>query len=153
MENREVIETIVSPVWEVELPKLQGSYPHAWVKGRVITTRVVGVTFEGRQEVVARLQRGDRVWLEMQPTNPYDRNAIKVCHENGEMVGYLSRQLAASIHPYFKAYGFPVRGRVTLLTGGSWDGYTLGCMITFKLPKSRQLTQALASTQFDDWDD
>ena len=152
MENHDVIDTIVKPVPTIELPKLRGSYPFARVKGRVITVKVVGVTFAGRQEVVARLQQGDRVWLELEPTNPHDRNAIKVCRENGEQIGYLRRQLAAAINPYFKAYGYPVRGRVTLLTGGNWEGYTLGCIISFKLPKSSQLKQVLASAQFDDWD-
>jgi hypothetical protein len=155
MENREVIDNLVRPVQEIELLKLQGSYPDARVKGRVITTKVVGVTFEGRQEVLARMQQGDRVWLEMEPTNAYDRNAIKVSRENGEQIGYLNRQLAASIHPYFKAYGYPIRGRVTLLTGGSWGGYSLGCMISFKLPKQHQLNNHNNhnNLQFEDWDD
>ena len=152
MENREVIDSIVSPIQEIELPKLQGSYPDARVKGRVITTKVVGVTFDGRQEVVARLQKGDLLWLEMEPTNPYDQNAIRVSRSNGEHIGYLNRQLAASIHPYFKAYGYPIRGRVTLLTGGGWESYTLGCMISFKLPKQHQLNNH-NNLQFEDWDD
>jgi hypothetical protein len=53
MRNQDVIEKIVPPIHQVETPKLQGSYPHARVKGRVVTTKVVGVTFEGRQEGVA----------------------------------------------------------------------------------------------------
>jgi len=132
----QVIEKIDSPVKEQTLPKLKSTYPGATVHGRVITTRVVGVTFEGRQEVVARLRRGDRVWLDREPTNPYDRNAIMVCRENGEQIGYLNRHLAASLNPYFKAYGYPVKGRVSLLTGGNYNGYSLGCMISFKLPNN-----------------
>ena len=153
MENHEVIKRIISPVLEVGTARLQGAYPHARVKGRVITTKVVGVTFEGRQEVVARLQQSDRVWLEMEPTNPYDSNAIKVCRSNGEQIGYLNRHLALSINPCFRAYGYPVRGRVSLLTGSKWDGYTLGCVITFKLPKSSQLRNNPTQAQFDDWED
>ena len=149
MENHEVIEKILSPVQKADFPKLQATYPQARVKGRLITTKVVGVTFVRRQEIVARLQKGDRVWLEMEPSNPYDRNAIKVCCSNGEQIGYLNRHLAASIIEYFRAFGYPVRGRVVLLTGSQWDGYTLGCVIAFKLPKPNQLTH---NTQFDDWD-
>ena len=149
MENHEVIEKILSPVQKVDFPKLQATDTHTWVKGRLITTKVVGVTFVRRQEIVARLQKGDRVWLEMEPSNPYDRNAIKVCCSNGEQIGYLNRHLVASIIEYFRAYGYPVRGRVALLTGSQWDGYTLGCVIAFKLPKPNQLTY---NTQFDDWD-
>ena len=145
----QVIERIEKSV-SMPLPKLAPVYPQARVHGRIITTKVVGVSFEGRQEVLARLQMGDRVWLEMEPTNPYDRNAIKVCRSNGEQLGYLSRPLAASVAPFFRAYGYPVKGKVSLLTGSSWDGYTLGCVISFKLPK---LTNHNHDIPDFDWDD
>ncbi len=153
MKNRDVIEKITPPIHQIETPKLQGSYPQARVKGRVVTTKVVGVTFEGRQEVVARLQRGDRIWLEREPDNPYDRDAIKVSRENGEQIGYLNRHLAASLNPYFQAYGYPVRGRVSLLTGSGFGGYSLGCMISFKLPRPNQLNNNSNGLHFEDWDD
>jgi hypothetical protein len=153
MKNQDVIESIQL----VETPKLQASYPQARTKGRLITTKVVGVTFSNRdrnrQEIIARLQMGDRVWLEMEPDNRYDPNAIKVCCSNGEQIGYINRHLAASIHPYFAAYGHPVRGRVTLLTGSNWDGYTLGCVISFKLPKTSQIKHNTFNSLFDDWED
>ena len=86
----------------------------------------------------------------MEPSNPYDHNAIKVSRSNSEQIGYLSRFLAASIAPYFRAYRNPVKGKVSLLTGSIWDGYTLGCVVTFKLPR-------LIHHQNDnpelDWDD
>lgn len=153
MESHHVIDRIAPPIKEVDIPKLPKTFPHARVKGRVVTTKVVGVTFEGRQEVVACLRQGDRVWLEMEPTNPYDRNAIKVSRENGEQIGYLNRHLAASICPYFKAYGYPVKGRVALLTGSGFGGYSLGCTVSFKLPKQNQLNNNRSGLQFEDWDD
>ncbi len=152
MENHDVIERIAKPVKEQTLPKLKPTYPGATVHGRVLTTKVVGVTFEGRQEVVARLKRGDRVWLDRELDNPYDANAISVCRENGEQIGYLNRHLAASLTPFFKAYGYPVKGRVEWLTGGSFNGYSLGCMVSFKLPKQHQLNNH-DNLQFEDWDD
>lgn len=148
----QVIEKIEKTVSMPAL-KLAPTYPQARVHGRVITTKVVGVSFENRQEVVAKLQMGDRVWLEMEPSNPYDHNAIKVCRSNGEQFGYLNRHLAASVHPYFTAYGHPIRGRATLLTGSRWDGYTLGCIISFKLPKTRQIKHNTFDSQFDVWED
>ena len=148
--SNQVIEKIERPLEEQTLPKPRSTYPEATVKGRVITTRPVGVTYSGRQEVLARLRRGDRVWLDREPTNRYDRNAITVCRENGEQIGYINRHLAARLNPLFKAYGYPVKGRVTLLTGGGYDGYSLGCLIGFKLPKQNQNNNGL---QFEDWDD
>ncbi len=153
MDTHDVIERIARPIQEQTLPKLQEAYPQARVKGRIVTTKVVGVTFEGRQEVVARLRQGDRVWLDREPTNPYDCNAITVCRENGEQIGYLNRYLAASLIPYFKVYGYPVKGRVALLMGSGFGGYSLGCMISFKLPKQQQLKNNCSHLQFEDWDD
>ena len=52
MRNQDVIEKIVPPIHQVETPSCKGPIPMR-VRGRVVTTKVVGVTFEGRQEVVA----------------------------------------------------------------------------------------------------
>ena len=145
----QVIERVEKTV-SIPLLKLATAYPQSHVHGRVMTTKVVGVSFEGRQEVLACLKMGDRIWLEMEPNNRYDHNAIKVSRSNGEQIGYLSRYLAASLSPYFKAYGCPVKGKATLLTGSLWDGYTLGCVVTFKLPR---LTHHQNGNPELDWDD
>ena len=144
-----VIEKIAKTV-SIPLLKLATAYPQTRVHGRVITIKVVGVSFERLQEVLALLQMGDRIWLEMEPSNPYDLNAIKVSRSNGEQIGYLSRSLAASIVPYFIAYRYPVRGKVSLLTGSGWGGYTLGCVVTFKLPR---FTHNNNGNPELDWDD
>lgn len=146
----QLVDTFVSVSPEISLPKLETSFPQSKVHGRLISTRVVGVTFEDRQEVIAKLQMGDRVWLEQEPANPFDHNAIKVCRSDGAQIGYLNRYLAANIVPYFEAYGNPVKGKVTLLTGSRWDNYSLGVVVTFKLPKPRKNH---TGQQFDDWDD
>mgnify|MGYP001107750289 CR=1 FL=1 len=149
----QIIEKIEKPVQVKALPKLNGYYPFTQFKGRLVSTRVVGVTFEGRQEVVARLQMGDRIWLEMEPDNRYDPNAIKVCRSNGEQFGYLNRQLAADIVPYFQSYRYPVHGKVSLLTGSGWDGYSLGVIIVFKLPKPKRSNTYDNGPSFDAWDE
>ena len=149
----QVIEKMSKPVHVKVLPKLNGYYPDTQIQGRVVSTRVVGVTFEGRQEVVARLQLGDRIWLEMEPDNQYDPNAIKVCRSNGEQFGYLNRQLAADVVPYFRRDGYPVHGKVALLTGAEWDGYSLGVIIIFKLPKLKNANSHGHLPSFDAWDE
>jgi len=152
MQNQ-VVQKIERPVKENALPKLQSTYPNAKVKGRVLTTKPVGVSFNNRQEVIARMQKGDRVWLDREPDNAFDANAIAVCRSNGEMVGYISRDLAACIAPYFDAYSHPIKGRVTALTGSQWNGYTLGLVISFKLPKPNHNNNNNHNPSFDDWDD
>jgi len=42
-------------------PSVAVEIPQSKIHGRIITTKVVGVTFEDRQEVIARLHIGDRV--------------------------------------------------------------------------------------------
>lgn len=118
------------------------------VHGRVISSKIVGVSFENRQEVVAKLQIGDRVWLERERNNPFDQNAIMVCCNNGDQVGYLNAKLAASIAYIFDRYGKPVHGKVHLLTGSSFDNYSLGVIILFKLPRMRKPNQFTDS----DWE-
>lgn len=154
MENQ-VIEKINRSVQAVDPFKPLSAYPGATVHSRLITTRIVGVTYENRQEVVAKLQMGDRVWLEQEPHNRFDHNAIKILRINGEQLGYINRELAQKIAPIFSVYGKPIRGKVTLLTGGSWGNYSLGAMISFKLPKRTpsQNSSQDAEDGWDDWDD
>jgi hypothetical protein len=127
--------------------KIDSKTPDIRMHGRIITTKVVGVSFEGRQEVVAKLQMGDRIWLEREPFNPYDVNAIRVTRNNGEQIGYLSRHLARSLAPLMDRLCFPIRGKVYLLTGSRYEDYSLGVVIAFKLPKHDQ------HTRFEDWDE
>ncbi len=148
-----VVENIGKSSQETYLPELRAYYPYTTIKGRLISTRVVGVSFEGRQEIVARLKMGDRIWLEMEPNNPYDRNAVMVTRENGEQFGYINRLLAADIVHYFRAYGYPVEGRVALLTGSRWDGYSLGVVILFMLPMPKKLKNNGQVPTFDNWYD
>lgn len=133
-------------------PKLV-STPESRLHGRVISTKVVGVSFEGRQEVVAKVQMGDRVWLEREITNPFDANAIKVSRSNGEQIGYLNKYLASNLAPYFDRYDRPIRAKVILLTGGSFDDFSLGLVISFKIPKLMNNHKRFQKRQFDGWED
>ncbi len=113
--------------------KLASSYPQARVHGRVITTKVVGVSFENRQEIVAKLQMGDVFgW-----SGTLESCGWRCC----QVLSFQWRTLRLSL-PFtcgqscsiFRAYRFPVKGKVSLLTGSAWDGYTLGVVISFKIP-------------------
>jgi len=149
----QVVDSNIRISSELRLPKLETSIPQSKIHGRVISTRVVGVTFDGRQEIVAQLHEGDRIWLEREPNNRYDYNAIRVSRSNGEQIGYLNRHLAANLTPYFDAYGKPVRGKVILVTGSRWNNYSLGAIVAFKLPKPNQFRKNHSSQYFDEWDE
>jgi len=111
---------------------VRGSSPEE--QGKEVISKVVGVTFEGRQEVVARLHLGEHIQLRREPSNLYDPNAIRVERHNGGQIGYLNRSLASAIAHRFDAHGVPIKGTVINLTGCSFGGYSLGINISFILP-------------------
>lgn len=58
---------------------------------------IVGLSHEGRDEAVRRMVvPGLIVFLEREPTNPYDPNAIKVVLGDGVCIGYVDRNLATA---------------------------------------------------------
>ena len=99
-----------------------------------IRTRVVGVTFNHRQRIVADLFLDEMILLRREPENIYDANAIRVERLSGEQFGYLDRSLAARLAPFLDELGEPIYGQVTLLMGDPFKGLSMGVMITFSLP-------------------
>jgi hypothetical protein len=96
--------------------------------------RVVGVTFENRQAVVARLRVGDLVTLRREPRNPFDGSAIRVDNAHGEQIGYLRRELAAQLAPAFDRLAQPVSARVCLVFDVTPSGRAWGVRIRFAPP-------------------
>ena len=68
---------------------------------RVITAKVVGVTFEGRQATVAQLEEMEELVLRREPDNPYDFNAIRVERLNGAQIGYINRFIHKPLESLF----------------------------------------------------
>jgi single-stranded-DNA-specific exonuclease len=102
---------------------------------RSIVTRVVGVTYEGRQAVVALLTEGERVTLIREPDNPFDPNAVKVIRWDHRQIGYVERELARILAPRMDFYGRPIKATVKRLNGGCYPGSSLGVMVRFYLPE------------------
>lgn len=63
-----------------------------------VKLKVVGVTFEGRQEIIKQLDRSDIVTIRREPTNRFDKNAIMVMTEKGQ-VGYIGKDYASILAP------------------------------------------------------
>ena len=61
---------------------------------RSFFTTVAGVTFEGRQRIVARCSVGERLVLVRDPGNRFDKGAIKVMRLNGEQLGFIPEQVS-----------------------------------------------------------
>lgn len=82
--------------------------------------KVVGTTFDNRQDIIARLKGNEPVRLVHEAHNQYDPNAIAVhvtC-ENAEVchIGYLPKELAATIDTSLN--GPSITATIHEITGG-----------------------------------
>lgn len=88
-------------------------------------TKLAGVTFEGRQELIANLQPDDQLELRRDPNNAYDSCACAVWSTRlNKQLGFLNKNLAAVIAPAIdegKRYTIELSG----VTGGV-DGQSYG---------------------------
>jgi tetratricopeptide (TPR) repeat protein len=94
--------------------------------------RLAGVTYEGRQQIIARLSLDDSIYLERDYYNAYDSNAIGVFNEYGESIGWIPREVAAWLAPKMDAdekYGV----EMNRILGG--DGLSYGVEIILKAPE------------------
>lgn len=80
-------------------------------------TKVAGVTFEGRQDLVRTLSTGDTLVLKREPENPYDPHAVKVATAAGAQIGYLSARVAARLAPSIDS-GARYAATISQITGG-----------------------------------
>jgi single-stranded-DNA-specific exonuclease len=89
-------------------------------------TKVVGVTFDGRQNIVAGITPKAQIELQRQPENPFDPNAIAVCF-GALQLGFIRREIARRIAPNIDA-GDRYLAQVASVTGGT-NGTTTGVNI------------------------
>ena len=86
---------------------------------RTLHVKVAGVTYEGRQEYLAKLIGNEPVRLIPEPENPHDSNAIAVHIAIGDKVlhcGFIPRELAAEIAPVME--GESIDAKIEAVTGG-----------------------------------
>lgn len=84
-----------------------------------INTKLVGVTFDDRQEHVKLLQEGYQLFWKHEQENPVDPNALAVFADPSlkKQVGYIKKELSGKIVPMLKE-GKKMSLRVTEMTGG-----------------------------------
>ncbi len=80
-------------------------------------TKIAGVSFEGRQDIIAGLRTGAPLQLLRRPENPHDANAIAV-HYGDLQLGFFNKRLAAHIAPRMDG-GARYSARIASLTGGA----------------------------------
>lgn len=110
-------------------------------------TKLAGVTFEGRQEIVGRVDAGMPLRLERQPDNPFDPNAIALFEPRGEQIGFLNRRLAGALAPALDA-GVVYDVVVTEVTGGE-EGRSLGVNVLVSRRDAVALAEDEASARVE----
>jgi hypothetical protein len=51
------------------------------------------------KDIIRELSEGDQVFLERDPDNQYDANAIKFVNDEGVFLGFVNKEIAAEIAP------------------------------------------------------
>jgi single-stranded-DNA-specific exonuclease len=95
-------------------------------------TKVVGVSFEGRQDVAAGLREGAALQLRRDPANAYDPNAIGVFFGTLQ-IGFLRKPIAARIAPNIDD-GARYSAHVTAVTGGGGRSFGINIYVTREPP-------------------
>lgn len=63
---------------------------------KIIFSKIVGVSFEGRQKIIPGLEQGQVLELEREPDNKFDKNAVKVMNGD-QQIGYIKKYLAVDL--------------------------------------------------------
>lgn len=95
-------------------------------------TKIVGVTHEGRQDLVAGVRPGEPLALVREPDNEHDPRAIAVRYGNLKL-GYLRRAIAARIAPNIDG-GERYTAEVRHVTGGGARSIGVNIWVTRERP-------------------
>ncbi len=109
---------------------LRSSYAYRIEEAETFYTRVSGVTFNGRQELISRISPGTPLRLVREPQNPYDPHAVKVVTEEGWHLGYLPARLAGRLAPAMDG-GAQYEAIVSQVLGGG-EGRSFGLLIAVR---------------------
>lgn len=93
--------------------------------------KAVGVTFENRQRVIRNIKVGDKLQFILEPTNPYDRYAIKIVTMDGKTIGYVSKDYNKTI---FNEISLGRKYNLTIcsITGGGFNSsYGVNILVEF----------------------
>lgn len=83
-------------------------------------TKLAGVTFDGRQQVIRCLVPGQQLRFVREPNNPYDSNAINVMTMSGLSVGFIAKDKNSQL-AYDLDHGKRFNVKVASISGGGFD--------------------------------
>ncbi len=106
-------------------------------------TKVVGVSFEGRQDSIGGLTVGDALQLVREPENPHDPSAVGVRY-GSLRIGFLRREIARRLAPNIDDGGDRYTARVASLTGGGERSTGVNIRVRRERAERRGAASALA---------
>ncbi|VAV96148.1 hypothetical protein MNBD_ALPHA04-661 [hydrothermal vent metagenome] len=89
-----------------------------------------------RQQALKQAYPSDQVFLERQPDNPHDSNAIFVTNQAGLGIGYISSSDSKVLAPILDSARLH-RAQIHELRGGLEDYETIGCRIAIAFDKEK----------------
>lgn len=108
----------------------------------VIKCRVAGVTHNGRQQIIEKLQGNEPIIVQREPQNPYDPNALAIrVRVEGQSdlahfphLGYVPAKLAAQLAADFQIPPV-IAGQLVAVTGRREppNDHSLGLMVEFEI--------------------
>jgi len=110
-------------------------------------TKIAGVSYEGRQQIIARCSVGESLVLVRDPRNEFDAGAIKVLRPNGEQLGFIPSHVSRAGDPSGLAYcmdhGSRYECKIKDKTGGGekWLGLNIEITETTKKESYEELVQ------------
>jgi len=138
---RKQVTTIANRLYR-KLGNLSAAFKRAWqiVKGRILVSKIAGVTFGNRQAALKKLEQYNtgmiNVSLQREAGNTYDANAIKVNVTVGTgsqyQLGYVPKDLAAVLAPLMDK-GIELIARFKRVIGGVLDNHSYGALITVEI--------------------
>lgn len=93
-------------------------------------TKLVGVTFDNRQDIIRNLKPGEELFLERQPNNSFDANAILIKDVKGKDVGFLKADLAKFLAKEIDQDLAEYEIIVTAITGRENQSYGVNVLIS-----------------------
>jgi hypothetical protein len=104
--------------------------------GDTVETSLAGVTYRSRQNRLKTLHIGQSVNLRREPRNKYDSNAILVTVGDNKSIGYINRDLAEILAPFFdNAQNISsVKGKISSIYQVKNEPPIIGVKIRFQIP-------------------
>lgn len=94
-----------------------------------LKVRLAGVTYEGRQEIIAKMNINNKIQLKRDKNNKYDKNAIGVYTIQNQNIGWIPKDVASTLTLGMDA-GTIYHIKINKILGGNGYNFGIEALIT-----------------------